>query len=152
MSLSQVTFAACWIWAELFRLLQRSWSIVKPFYQIMSILLLIAAVNVKFAFNEVIWTTRSSAVTEHCKVLVPITALAGRCFDTQLGLESFQACQTHLQLLPHSFFILGPGLFLFTDFTSRKGDEAERTHVIFSDNCIKKGIRKPFNHENRVTV
>lgn len=50
------------------------------------------------------------------------------------------------------FSVLGAGVFLFTDFTSDKGDEAERMHVIFSDNCIKKGVRKPFNHGNSVTV
>lgn len=47
---------------------------------------------------------------------------------------------------------LGSRPVLFSDFTSKKGDEAERVHVIFSDNCIKKDIRKPFNHKNSVTV
>lgn len=47
---------------------------------------------------------------------------------------------------------LGSRSVRFSDFTSKKDDEAERMHVIFSDNCIKQDIRKPFNHENSVTV
>lgn len=95
---------------------------------------------IKFCWNLIcllllwMWTLHlimSSAVSEHHKDLVQIAALARSCFDAQLHLENFQPCQTHLQFLPHSLFILSPGLFLFTDFTSKKGDEAERTHVIF---------------------
>lgn len=52
---------------------------------------------------------------------------------------------------PFSIY-LGSRPVLFSDFTNKKGDKAERMHVIFSDNCIKKDMRKPFNHENSVTV
>lgn len=41
---------------------------------------------------------------------------------------------------------------VFSDFTSNEGDEAERMCVIFSDTCIKKETRKPFTHENSLTV
>lgn len=47
---------------------------------------------------------------------------------------------------------LGSRPVVFSDFTSSEGGEAERMCVIFSDNCIKKETRKPFTHENSLTV
>lgn len=94
--------------ALFFRLLQPSWSIMKPFHQIFVVFDWVFYWLLQWmqSLHLMRSSTRSSAVTKHRKEFVHIKPLEGMCFDTHLSLESFQGCQIHLHLLSHSFFIL----------------------------------------------